>query len=267
MRVMTVALTVAAVITTTFLTTGTAGAAPSQQQQPRPVAGAQIAASGQSQCAKPLAQRTGRWMCLADQAAQARAYSTYAHRAARPGMAPAQTGYCTARGCWDRYSAVASDFFTTGYYGWGNRPLGSAEMYYEVKLKGGQSISKPVEFTATTAVSSLVFEGERLYYSPAHPEGNGVNHGASRAFTVPKAYPAGETAQWLPRGYKAYENTVHVGGVVHEWTWTLHDYPGSWYLYAKSIKFDHHPASALTYQFGPKDYLGRDPVGAGWHNY
>jgi hypothetical protein len=265
MRVFTAGLIASAgMVAATVFTSGAASAA--QPHNHGYSAYVQIAVSGQSQCAKPVAQRTGRWMCLAGQQAQVRSYRAY--RAARPAMAPADTGgTCTAQGCWDVYSTTDSDFFTTGYYGFGGTPLGSAEMYYEVKLNGAQSISKPVQFTATTAVSSLVFEGERLYYSPAHPEGNGVNGGASMSFTAPKPYAAGVTAQWLPNGYKAYENTVHVGGVVHQWTWTLYDYPGSWYLFAKSVKFDRHPSSAVIYQFGSPTYLGKDPVGAGWQPY
>lgn len=219
----------------------------------------QVTTSGQAQCAKPVARRSGPWMCPSSPAVQARTYDEF-----RVADTPAEEGgTCNAQGCWNVYSTTESDFSTTGSYGWEDQ-LGTAKMYFELRLKGAQSISKPVRFQATTAVSSLVFEGERLYYSAAHPEGNGVEDGRTMSFTSPKAHPADAVAQWEPNGYKAYENTVQVGGVVHQWTWTLYDYPGSWYLWAKSVKFDRHPKSAVIYQFNDPFDLAEPPSQAGW---
>ncbi len=114
-------------------------------------------------------------------------------------------------------------------YGYGTRTLGTASVVSDVTINGFQTISKPVEFKSNTAVSSLIMEGERLYISPTYPGGNGVNHGASRSFYGPIYPSTGFYAQWVPNGYKAYENTVQTGSVVHEMSWTVAGYPGSWY--------------------------------------
>jgi hypothetical protein len=65
--------------------------------------------------------------------------------------------------CWDVFSSVESNFFTSGSFGFEGRPLGEVAAYYNVNLNGGQSISKPVQFTATASVSTLFIEGDRLY--------------------------------------------------------------------------------------------------------
>ncbi len=264
-------MTMTGMLAVTVLMTGVATAAqPARlaahqdgvaQAVPPEHADMQVTTSGQGQCAKPVAQRTGPWMCPSSPAVQAGTYDKF-----RATGAPAAEGggTCTTQGCWNVYSTTDSDFSTTGSYGWGDQKLGTAEMYFQVRLKGAQSISKPVRFQATTAVSSLVFEGERLYYSAAHPEGVGVDGGRTMSFTSPKAYPADAVALWEPNGYKAYENTVQVGGVVHQRTWTLFDYPGSWYLWAKSVKFDRRPKSAVMYQFNDPFDLAEPPSEAGW---
>jgi hypothetical protein len=67
--------------------------------------------------------------------------------------------------------------------------------------------------------------------------------------------------QWTPNGYKAYENTVQHGSVVHQWDWEMAEYPGVWWVYGKSVKFD---LTSSSYRFGSATYLGDQPVGAGW---
>lgn len=171
--------------------------------------------------------------------------------------------HCSGKGCWNVYSGTLSDFSGSGYFGHGPATLGKVELYYQVSLNGGQSISKPVQFTATTGVASLEIEGDRLYYSKDHPEGKPVNDGNKFAFYTKRNISAHDTVQWLPNGYKAYEPTVQHGSVAHEWVWTMAEFPGNWYFYAKSVKFDKTQSS---YRFGSSTYLGDDPVGSGYHS-
>lgn len=221
--------------------------------------GVQVATVGAARCDEPVSRRTGNWLCLSSPAGQATGL-----RAATAGRGPAVralSGHCTAQGCWDVYSAVDSDFYTTGYFGYGGRTLGTVELYFEVKLTGAQSRSKPVYFIPSTSVRSLEIEGERLYYSSAHPEGKPVRPSTWSAYTH-GAVAAGQRVDWRPNGYKGYENTVQHGSVVHEWVWTKSGYSGDWWLYGKSVKFDR---TSSSYRFGSSTYLGKSPVAAGWH--
>lgn len=112
-------------------------------------------------------------------------------------------------------------------------------------------------------MSDVVFEGERLYYSAAHPEGTGVRDGDTFAFKDYGGSPAYTRRYWLPKGYVAYESTVQHTGVVHEWTWRVSGYPGRWFMYAKSVKADRRDSGA--YWFGAPDYLGDKATGVGYH--
>ena len=237
----------------------TASAEPTPQPAGhRDYTGIAVSAVGEEQCAEPVDRRAGSWMCLAPAAEQER--SRAAAAAAHP-IAERRDGHCSAKGCWDVYSAVDSDFHTTGYFGYGGKQLGTAELYFEVKLNGAMSRSKPVYFIPSTSIRSLEIEGERLYYSAHHPEGHPVRPDTWNAYTH-GPIGAHQRVDWTPNGYKAYENTVQIGSVVHEWVWTKSGYPGNWWLFGKSVKFNR---TSSSYRFGSSTYLGKDPVGAGWH--
>lgn len=210
---------------------------------------------GASQCTKQMHERVGHWLCPNN----ARVWQ------ARSSAAPNSSGsgwYCAIDGCWDVYGTAKSDYYGSGEFGFGGTVIGSAYFHFDVSLNGGQSASKPVTFYSTAETGSLVMEGDRLYYSARYPGGNQVDHGSRWSF-FPRYYalPAYDTAYWSPNGYVAYENTVQTGSVVHEWVWTVPGYPGSWYYYAKSVKFN---KTRSGYSFGSATYLGRSPTGSGW---
>jgi hypothetical protein len=175
------------------LTAGTAGAASSPTARIAAAGqypGATVSAIGQSQCAKPLAERSGNWLCPANPIPASTASSN--------------EGYCKIQGCWNVYSEVASGYSATGYFGYGDTQLGEVQLYFEVTLKGAQSVSKPVRFESSAAVVNLIFEGNRLLYTPRYPAGISVG-GAGNSHLAGNI-PAGETVQWTPNGYKAYYN-------------------------------------------------------------
>ena len=218
------------------------------------------AAAEVDQCARPLAARVGNWFCFGT-VAQAKAARDRARRAL--GLAPAAAGYCRVEGCWDRYNARAADFAGSGTYGSGRTHLGNISMYFEVKMSGAKSTSKPVWFESTRGVRDFVMEGDRLYLSSAHPEGKPVSP-SQYSHYGPVSAAAHQKVFWKPNGYKSYENTTAWASIVHEWTW--HDpssaYPGRWYVYAKSIKLRRQSSGA--YYFELDKSLPKTPAGSGW---
>jgi hypothetical protein len=208
--------------------------------------GATVSAVGQSQCAKPLAERSGNWLCMVNPVSARTATS--------------DTGYCKVQGCWYVYSEVASGYSATGYFGYDDQQLGVVQLYFEVVLNGAESRSKPVRFESSAAVVNLIFEGNRLLYTHRHPAGVPVG-GAGNSHLAGNV-PAGETVQWTPKGYRAYYDKAPEQSVWHEWNWNMADYPGTWYFWAKSVKFDR--VGKTTYHFGHDDDLGEDPAGTGY---
>jgi hypothetical protein len=233
------------------LTAGTAAAASSATARIAAAGqypGATVSAIGQSQCAKPLAERSGNWLCPASPIPAS--------------IASSNEGYCKIQGCWSVYSEVASGYSATGYFGYGDTQLGEVQLYFEVTLKGAQSRSRPVRFESSAAVVNLIFEGNRLLYTPRYPAGIPVG-GAGNSHLAGKI-PAGETVQWTPNGYKAYYNKASEQSVWHEWSWNMAGHPGTWYFWAKSVKFV--DVGKGTYHFGHDDDLGENPAGSGYSN-
>jgi len=79
--------------------------------------------------------------------------------------------------------------------------------------------------------------------------------------TIPAAPIAGAAAA---AGYKAYYNKASEQSVWHEWSWNMADHPGTWYFWAKSIKFI--DVGRGVYHFGHDDDLGENPAGSGYSN-
>ena len=210
--------------------------------------GAAVSAVGQSQCAKPLAERSGNWLCPA--------------RPIPASTASSSGGYCRKQGCWYVYSVTKSGYSATGYFGYDDTQLGEVQLYFEVTLNGAHSVSRPVRFESSAAVVNLIFEGNRLLYTPRYPAGTQV--GSAGNSHVAGNIPAGETVQWTPNGYKAYYNLASEQSVWHEWSWNMADYPGTWYFWAKSVKFV--DVGEGTYHFGDDDDLGENPAGSGYSN-
>jgi hypothetical protein len=210
--------------------------------------GAAASAIAQSQCAKPLAGRSGNWLCPASPIPASTASSN--------------EGYCKIQGCWSVYSVTKSGYSATGYFGYGDTQLGEVHLYFEVTLKGAQSVSKPVRFESSAAVVNPIFEGNRLLYTPRYPAGIPVG-GAGNSHLAGNI-AAGETVQWTPNGYKAYYNKASEQSVWHEWSWNMADYPGTWYFWAKSVSLVN--VGEGTYHFGHDDDLGENPAGSGYSN-
>jgi hypothetical protein len=205
-----------------------------------------IAPSGS--CGVALSKRTGHWACLTSDASAS--------------AIPQEQGKCLVdAGCWYVLSSTSSEYETTGYYGYGDKRLGVAKLFFNVILRGYQSVSK-VRFESTGAVSSLFMTGERLYWDKANPE---CHEDSPSTFKFIDFGPvrADKQEQWPGDGYVASQSTVHVASVLHGWTWTVADYPGTWYIYAKSVKFllDEKDRG---YRYESVEHLCALPVTAGW---
>jgi len=110
-------LLIALLIIPAALTAGTAAAASSATARIAAAGqypGATVNAIGQSQCAKPLAERSGNWLCPASPIPAS--------------IASSNEGYCKIQGCWYVYSEVASGYSATGYFGYGDRQLGEVQL-------------------------------------------------------------------------------------------------------------------------------------------
>jgi hypothetical protein len=241
------------------LSAGIAAATPSSPARlttARTHPGAMVSTIGQSQCARPLADRTGNWLCTATPAAQAQAA-----RAVNDEL-PA-SGYCKVSGCWYVNSVTDSEYSATGYFGYGNRQLGKVTLFFRVKLTGITSISKPVRFESTIGVRDLVMEGDRLYYDKNWPQGHPVSPSVFAHHNSGNVN-GGKLAQWTPNGYKAHPAPVYVGSVWHQWSWHMAGYPGTWYFYATSVLI-HRINHGNVYHFGSDKNLGQNPAGGGWN--
>ncbi|MBB6173556.1 hypothetical protein HNR23_003616 [Nocardiopsis mwathae] len=228
--------------------------------------------AGADQCDLPVAERSGNWLCLSGEQDQAAAHADAADAAATADTADtadttdgiaeeARNTHCTGQACWTRHSALRSDFSSVGHFGYGPLRLGEVKVHFRTDLRRHHSASNPVTFVANTNVSNLTMSGERLAYTQADPAGTPVAAGATfRAHSTMTAQ-AGELVRWSPNGYRVTDATANTGGVVHQWSWTKPGFPGSWYVYGKSVKFD---KAWFGYRYGAANNLPKDPVRYGW---
>jgi hypothetical protein len=238
-----------------LLVTGTATAAPSVGQERHAyqdylhVSNGAVTAgsSGSEQCGTPLAQRVGRWLCL-DTPASAKKFG------------PAGTGFCDGWACRYRYDDFEADVEVAGNWGWGDQQLGTMQGYADFQLAGAQTTSKPVQYTNTAYTTEVVFSGNLLNAAPG-VAGDPVD-GTFSVYNAGDVVAGGSTS-WLPNGYKSYDNTMWDHSQVIEWAFSAPDYPGYWYLYAKSTCT--HTDDKVIYRFDGVDQVPADPDGAGWN--
>jgi hypothetical protein len=175
--------------------------------------------AGADQCSKPTAQRTGAWIC--------------------PGTAPASTvspqsqGWCDIDGCYTWYDKYHIDFNSkTGYWGYGSWTAGTCQYYMEWSLDGRYAITaKPVRLTTSIPVTNVHFTGD-LFNPPPGSDGTEI----PGKYYASSAGNSSGVIQWpFPdQGYTAWDQNNYNRTSVVEATWSLPDYPGYWFLYAKS---------------------------------
>ena len=185
------------------------------------------------QCTKPLGQRVGGWTCGVTVVPAGKSTPQAAEAAA--------VGFCALDGCWNRISVVTSDFVGQGFYGYGKAQLGTSHMRFTVTTAGFRTTSKPLSAYTTRRTRNSVLSAERLYLSSAFPGGKGINGGASRRTSPCGPRVGSQNCTWAGvggTGYSSTENTAQHISIVHELSWTDHEFPGRWHMFAKSLTMD-----------------------------
>lgn len=211
-----------------------------------------------AQCAKPLDARSGAWICNQTPAGTLRA--------------AASTGYCKLnQGCWSLDSSAGSaswGWFVE--YGYGETVLGVNFVSFTTTLSGRQSVSK-VLFDPTTAVYNLVEEGNRLSYSSRYPAGTPIRPSVYEFHDFyPFVLPGEKIVEWPHGGYIAFEKVpISNGAVKIQWNWGKTDYPGTWWIYAKSIHYYYRTykgrlTNAAFFYKNWQKLLGELPVAYGY---
>lgn len=178
---------------------------------------AQFTHSSANQCSMTVTKRTGNWTCATSLPAS--------------GASSAATGHCKPHQAWCWYLVPGGGRSTwTGRfaYGHGRKTLGKITLYFEVALHGRRSVSKPVRFESTGEVRHLIIEGDRLFYDSNWPAGHPISPRVHESYLHHPATVAPNTLVVWPGGNEAFEKApVHVGAVIHTWTWNVSGYRGS----------------------------------------
>lgn len=201
-----------------------------------------VTAQGADQCSVTTKSRKGAWACPKE--GTVRPQST--------------TGTCSAIGCWEFVSTYHAEFSGDGVYGYGGTILGNVSFWVEDKFSGGASTSYPFQFESTRGTKTVAASGERLYFSTAHPEGNleccfqSWNGGPYGSYTLINCF--GFT------GYKATQTTDAWAGIAHQWQWTDPStaYPGTWWIWVKSPKWQRQASGQYTITNPPQ-------MGVNWY--
>lgn len=171
-------------------------------------------------------------------------------------------GYCTLAGCWSQIDLWHASFSGEGSYGYGTVPLGQVEMYFQTEITGASLRTRPFWFKSTRGTRSVVLSTEDLYISAGQPQGAPQN---PRLYAQRPAVNASAASivSWPSPG-KAWPNAVSGVSNVAEVTWsdTSSKYPGSWYMWAKSVKMGRQ--SNGGYQFVGVTHVPTAPNGAGY---
>lgn len=230
--------------------------------------------AGENQCDLPAASRVGEWVCMdttTDDALAVRAEalqdlgdadgltSDPQFVSTESVDSPDDSGICKVTGCWTDVDSTHSEFEGDGWYGYGKTQLGWVEWFFKVTMTGASSKST-LWFRSTRGTRGVIFTGDRLALSSAHPAGVPVNGGAAYRNHIEGTVAANTTATWSG-GYGSFDNVAAMATIVHEVTWNDPKYPGRWYVYGKSIKLKRNSNGGYTFQ---GNTLPSSPAGSGW---
>jgi hypothetical protein len=227
-------------------------------------------AESTAQCSKPLTERVGNWTCYTTTAAGADAVKQHSRKALGAQAVPqrdlqaAAAAYCTTGGCWDQIDTARSTYSGTGSYGYGSTALGSTELYFKTTSSGSKTVTYPLWFSSSRGTKSIVLSNEHLYLSTTYPGGNSQDPRKyyQKSFSTGSA---GISSQWSSPGPGTTDSVAWLS-VVSEATWSdpSSRYPGSWYMYAKSIKLKKQ--SNGSYYVQADNALPSSPRGAGYRS-
>ncbi len=220
------------------------------------------------QCSVPVDSRTGAWTCP-DTTPTSAARAARAARAAlgkklvsAADVAAAGTGWCTIDGCWTKIDSATNTFDGSVTYGYGGTMLGTGRLHFKIVAKGSNIKAYPLWFSASRGTTNIIISTEDLYVSSARPEGNHQDP----ILYAQKSWGSaagGVSTQWPSPG-KSWTNGVAYVTVANEAQWQDYSsqYPGTWYMWAKSIKLARQSSGAYNSQCD--SCVPQDPAGSGW---
>lgn len=206
-------------------------------------------AVGVDECSKPLEDREGAWVCPRSDV------STMA-------------ASCSFLGCWSYEYSYQTRFVGDGVYGFEGTILGYTDFQIRLRYSGGSSRSYPFTFRSTRGTESVGCSGEGIYFSAAHPEGNGIYGGDSFRVWNTGSRPADSTVYCFgSNGYSVNHGGVTWSGVAYQVQWTdpSSRYGGTWWIWVKSPKFREQSSGAYKSTNPPT--MGTDWYGSGWSPY
>ncbi|MEU7620574.1 hypothetical protein AB0M91_19770 [Micromonospora rifamycinica] len=222
-----------------------------------------VGAAGSDQCSVDVKARKGAWVCP-DATSSGRPKNWTDKRA---NQAALLSGVCSALGCYYYSDSTMAYFDGAGQYGYGGTKLGDVYLYVEDYFSGGSSTSKRFQFESTRGIRTINASGERLYFSSTHPEGYPVSGGGTfKTWGAHGPYAAGTlVTAFGSTGYTAYEGSVAWAGIAHQFQWTdpSSAYPGTWYMWWKSPKFQRQSSGQYTVSNPPA--MGSSWYGSGWN--
>jgi hypothetical protein len=173
-------------------------------------------------------------------------------------------GFCNVSGCYYKYDDFHSDFQSSnGFFGVAGQTLGTVSFYVDWQITGASTVSRPVRWSTTSATVGVLWSGD-LINAAKGVVGTQVP-GAFAPYVLGSAAPSVQYT-WNPNGYKSYDNTMYDHSQVHEFTWSVAGYPGSWYVYVKSISA--HTSALGTgaiYRFRSDLGTPASPYGGGYN--
>lgn len=192
--------------------------------------------SDAANCGVPLKVRTGGWLCIDLAASKALLEQQAASRAKAAGRATIEkssASFCVTTGCWDVVSVTQADYSSVGNYGYGRTVLGTATFSFTDKTSGNSTISYPNNWKASGTTYGVVMRVERLTMASSQ----------SGTWMVPRLVRTGTKTGTINAGVgtslskQQWTATQTKGTMWRDVNWSVPDYPGRWYVMAKSNVF------------------------------
>lgn len=171
------------------------------------------------QCALPVADRVGAWVCPDPDTPSDGGGTTYI-------LPPCALTFS----CWARTGDSTAEWTGTVYYGWGVKTLGSVSPSIKWRLNGGRTYSQP-SWRATGHTRNMIFSASLFNGAPGVARGGSYIRG-SLDFSnhVPFVAP-NTTVTWT---YSHYDDRMWDHNVATEFSWEVPGYRGYWYFYVRS---------------------------------
>jgi hypothetical protein len=211
-----------------------------------------MGASGTDQCALPLADRTGSWVCPGVASVRA--------------IAPmATTGtVCTVTGCWNVSSNYQAKAYMDGSYGYSDHWIGTVHWTSNFGLNGSQMNSSYIGFTISHYAIDVFMSGNLLHGSHT-TDGDEVSGQYEELNKGSVA--AGATTYWGGGGYSSYSQSYLNHANVMEVAWEDPSEPsGYWYMYIKS-PIAEDPDGNNGYTFRSGSYRFTNSAVGGFHAF